>query len=116
MVGTVTGVRLAEGLPNYSGGPVPESHRLSYSSQRGLSPAMITGKRNPIGTPHAILFPLARLGHGQRKVNASALRNTSYKIKLALSGSPTDFVSPTVHRAGPPGAARSTELRHTPGP
>ena len=33
LTGTVTGYRHAEELPNYSGGPVPESHRLSYSSR-----------------------------------------------------------------------------------
>ena len=36
--GTVTGSRHAEELPSYSRGPVPESHRLSYSSQSGLWP------------------------------------------------------------------------------
>ena len=30
--GTVTGFRRAEELPSYSGGPVPELHRLSYYS------------------------------------------------------------------------------------
>ena len=54
----------AEGLPNYSGGPVPELHRLPYSPH--------SSKYQNCGAPHAILFPFATLGQTLRTVNTVA--------------------------------------------
>ena len=51
----------AEGLPNYSGGPAPELHRLPYSPH--------SSKCQNCGAPHAILFPFATLGQTLRTVN-----------------------------------------------
>ena len=47
---------LAGRIPNYSGGPVPEFHRLPYSPRK-------------IGAPHAILFPLESVGDTWAEVN-----------------------------------------------
>ena len=71
--GTVTGHGPAGRLPTHSGGPVPESHRLSYSSRCNLH-LMV---KDIIETPHAILFPLATLGYGRLKVNGHDWFNAS---------------------------------------
>ncbi len=48
-VGTMTGVRRAEGFPNYSGGPVPDFHRLPYSPQlRGTTRYSVSATKNRI--------------------------------------------------------------------
>ena len=88
----------AEGLPNYSGGPVPELHRLPYS------PCCLNERDGR--APHAILFPFPTLGQAAACVNAETVKawpaqhGSVDRLTATSSGYPFSFNDALCHSNG----------------